>query len=74
MLFPYHTRLFFNEGIKIVYCATGGKKIYFASVKFDARAKRGYQPHEKKKCFSRVAHDFFLLWGQKMDLFAPHGQ
>ena len=26
---------------KIVHCATREKKIYFASVKFDARAKRG---------------------------------
>ena len=31
---------------KIVHCATRKKKIYFASAKFDARAKRGQQPHE----------------------------
>ena len=29
------------EHFTIVHCATRGKKIYFASVKFDARAKRG---------------------------------
>ena len=32
--------------IVIVHCATRKKKIYFASVKFDARAKRGSQPRE----------------------------
>ena len=31
---------FFRDN-KIVYCATREKKIYFASVKFDAWAKRG---------------------------------
>ena len=30
----------------IVYCATREKKVYFASVKFDSRAKRGKQSHE----------------------------
>ena len=30
-----------NIRVKIVHCATREKKIYFASVKFDARAKRG---------------------------------
>ena len=30
----------------IVYCRTGGKKVYFMSVKFDARAKRGQQSQE----------------------------
>ena len=30
----------------IVYCATRGKKVYFKSVKFDARAKQGKQSHE----------------------------
>ena len=37
------------------------KKNYFESVKFDAR-------------FSCVAHDFFLLEGQKIDWFAPQIQ
>ena len=31
---------------KIVYCATREKKIYFASVKFNARAKQGQQSHK----------------------------
>ena len=31
---------------EIVYCATRKEKIYFASEKFDFRAKRGQQPHE----------------------------
>ena len=30
-----------NSRVVIVHCATREKKIYFASVKFDARAKRG---------------------------------
>ena len=47
----------------------GIKKVYFASAKFDARAKRGQQSHEENKCFSRVAYDFFPLGGQKMDFF-----
>ena len=31
---------------KIVYSATREKKIYFASVKFDVRAKRGQHSHK----------------------------
>ena len=30
------------KGVRIVYCATRGIKFYFASVKFDARTKRGF--------------------------------
>ena len=31
---------------KIVYCETMEKKLYVASVKFDARVQRGQQSHE----------------------------
>ena len=36
-----HSEKRFNWMNEIVDCATGEKQIYFASVKFDARAKRG---------------------------------
>ena len=35
-----YTMFFLFLSLKIVYCATREEKIYFASVKFDARAKR----------------------------------
>ena len=60
--------------LKIVHCTTREKKVYFASLKFDAGAKRDQQPHSWNKLFfSRVARNFFLLEGQKMDLVAPQG-
>ena len=35
-----------NFTLAIVYYATREKKVYFASVKFDARAKQGQQSHK----------------------------
>ena len=37
---------YFSHGFEIVYCENREKKVYFASVKFDAREKRGQQSHE----------------------------
>ena len=48
-----------NCKIIIVYYATREIKVYLASVKFDARAKRKQQSHKQNKCFSRVAYDLF---------------
>ena len=56
----------------IVYFATREKKIYFASVKFDARAKRGKNHTSKINVFPVLHTIFFLLLGQTMNLFAPH--
>ena len=57
----------------IVYCATRENKMYLASVKFDARAKR-VNNHTSKINLFPVSHTmFFLLRGQKMDLFSAHG-
>ena len=47
----------------IVYCSAKKKKVHFASVKFDAQAKRGHQSYETNKCFFSIAHDFFFYWG-----------
>ena len=66
---PHSKNIFFSPSCTIYYYATWDKKVYFASVKFDARENQT----SKINVFP-VSHTiFFLLGGQKMDLFAPHG-
>ena len=61
-------------GRKIVYCSTRENKNYFASVKFNARAKRYFTHMSKINVFPVLHTIFFLPGGQQMDLVGPHGQ
>ena len=62
-------RLLLVEFIKYFFLVAG-HKVHFIAL---YGANNNIVQLGKNKCFSCVAHDFFLLEDQKMDLFVPHG-
>ena len=67
----YYSRLahdFFSPGGSKNGCFSRNKMHFMT-----CQQKVVYYATRENKCFSRAAYYFFLLGGQKMDLFARHG-